>query len=627
MSAPGVAPALVPMSFARLLAWALDGLAKERSVFGLPRRSIWTGKPGLDLSVPVPGGRAATPLGVAAGPHTQLAHNLVVGWLAGARVLELKTVQVLDQLELPRPCIDAPAEGYNVEWSQELRLEESLEQYVTAWALIHALAPRVLGDGAAAALAGTRFDASVGYDLAGIRSAGVARFLDGLTDATPMLARLRDELPVALGPAWPANLPTRVTDTVTLSSFHGCPAHEIGDIVEHLFSRHRLNVIVKLNPTLLGHDEVRDLLHGPLGWHHVELDRTAFERDLQWPAALELIARAHEAAGRHGCAFGVKLTNTLVVRNTRGRLAGDAVYLSGAPLHPIALALAERLRGAVGETLSVALSAGACAENFADSVASGFAPVTTCTDLLRPTGYRRLPRYLKALESELERTGSRDVAGYVGARARERGGSGPAVLTNLSAQAAEARQDTRYAAPAPAAVTTTRPPLALIDCESCNQCALACPNGAFFDVPSPAAGECTPAPACERQWVVLADFCNSCGNCDTFCPQEGGPYRVKARFHSSRAAWLADPHPHAALIEAEGERITVREGTREYALVHAAVAGHDGSEWCFEQATGPEGPRALAPAILPPGVEDHLRTLHALARQARAVPTAVAVLR
>jgi len=35
-------------------------------------------------------------------------------------------------------------EGYNVEWSQELTLEQSAQEYVTAWAIVHLL-PRVLG--------------------------------------------------------------------------------------------------------------------------------------------------------------------------------------------------------------------------------------------------------------------------------------------------------------------------------------------------------------------------------------------------------------------------------------------------------------------------------------------------
>ncbi|HZJ72236.1 MAG TPA: glutamate synthase, partial [Planctomycetota bacterium] len=163
-----------PLDFETLLRWALAGLERERQVFGLPLRSIWRGRDGFDLSVPVPGGRADTPLGPAAGPHTQLAQNIVTSWLAGARVIELKTVQVLDRLDIARPCIDAPAEAYNVEWSQELRLAESLEQYLAAWHLVHVLAARGLAGEAVAraaregaGLAGTHFDASVGYDLAG----------------------------------------------------------------------------------------------------------------------------------------------------------------------------------------------------------------------------------------------------------------------------------------------------------------------------------------------------------------------------------------------------------------------------------------------------------------------------
>ena len=53
-------------------------------------------------------------------------------WLGGARIIELKTVQILDELKIPRPCIDAANVGYNVEWSQELKLEQSLREYVRA---------------------------------------------------------------------------------------------------------------------------------------------------------------------------------------------------------------------------------------------------------------------------------------------------------------------------------------------------------------------------------------------------------------------------------------------------------------------------------------------------------------
>ncbi|MEK7824685.1 MAG: glutamate synthase, partial [Candidatus Eisenbacteria bacterium] len=238
---------LIPQPFEVLLARALAEFEAERAIFGLPRRSFWRGVEGRDLSIAHPGGRAATPLGPAAGPHTQLAHNIVVGWLAGARVVELKTVQVLDRLTIPRPCIDAADVGYNVEWSQELPIEESAEQYATAWALIHALHARgVVGAGGPLA---TRFDASVGYDLAGIRSDKVARFLDTMRDAGAVLRRLRDRLPPALRKTLDAEAPSRIVDLVTLSTFHGCPAEEIEAIAEHLLRRHGMHVVIKLNPT------------------------------------------------------------------------------------------------------------------------------------------------------------------------------------------------------------------------------------------------------------------------------------------------------------------------------------------------------------------------------------------
>ena len=617
---------LAPLPFEALVRWALAGLEGERSVFGLPQRSFWRGRNGIDLSVPVTGGRAETPLGPAAGPHTQLAQNIVVAWLAGSRVIELKTVQVLDRLEIPRPCIDAPAEGYNVEWSQELRLAESLEQYVAAWCLVHTLAARGLaGEGLAQAvregrgLPGTRFDASVGYDLAGVRSEPVARFLDGLADASGTLRALRGRLPRELVAAAGIPVPSRVADTVTLSTFHGCPAEEIERIVEHLFDRHGVHVVVKLNPTLLGADAVAHLLHDVLGRRDIVLDRAAFEQDLKWDHAVALLSRLAGAARRRGLELGVKLTNTLVVKNTRGRLAGDRVYLSGAPLHPIAVALADRLAGSPVRDLPRAFSAGATADNFADTVACGFAPVTTCTDLLQPTGYRRLPRYLKALEAELDRTGARNVAEYAAARAREgdevggvaraggdgrdggapvdggapKGGprSGNAMRGNLAAYAARLARGAVAAAPPAPAPTAPRPALRFLDCDSCNRCTLVCPNAAFFSVAvTPrrvatlelvvAEGVAASRPAlfetcCEAQWVLDAGLCNACGNCDTFCPESGGPHRVKPRLHRSRESYTADAPQDGVLIEAAGERIAARFEGVEHQLERR------GDRWWF----------------------------------------------
>ncbi|MFI5372299.1 MAG: glutamate synthase, partial [Candidatus Eisenbacteria bacterium] len=311
---------LIPQPPAVLLARLLAELEHGRGVFGLPRRSFWQPRAGHDLSVTLGDARAANPIGPAAGPHTQLAPNLVTAWLAGARVLELKTVQVNERPEIPRPCIDAADVGYNVEWSQELTLAESAAEYLTAWVLVHVLRARGVAPG------DTCFDASVGYDLAGLTAAPVARFLDTLTDGRAALVAWRAALPSALARAADVPVPERVIHAVTLSTFHGCPPDQIERMVEHLFTRHGLDVVVKLNPTLLGYDRVESLLRGTLGYDEITLDRGAFSTDLRFDDAVPMLERLAHAATRLGRRLGVKLTNTLVVRNTRGRLHGERVY-------------------------------------------------------------------------------------------------------------------------------------------------------------------------------------------------------------------------------------------------------------------------------------------------------------
>lgn len=176
-------------------------------------------------------------------------------------------------------------------------------------------------------------------------------------------------------------------------------------------------------------------------------------------------------AKRAGLSLGVKFSNTLVVQNTRGRLAGEHVYLSGAPLRVIATTLADQFVQATQARFPVSFSAGIDADNFADAVANGFTPVTTCTDLLQPTGYRRLPRYLKALEADMERVGATNIAEYVRARA----GVMPTVpvpsaaAMNLHTYAESIAAEPRYHARGRPSRKPARAPLPLFDCDSVQQ--------------------------------------------------------------------------------------------------------------------------------------------------------------
>jgi putative selenate reductase len=129
-----------PIAADQLFSWVFREIEARDSVFGISRRNFFQPPDDRErFATTVLGRRIGTPFGPAAGPHTQMAQNIVAAWLCGARYIELKTVQTLDELDVPKPCIDMEDEGYNVEWSQELKVRESLEEYVRAWVLMHAL--------------------------------------------------------------------------------------------------------------------------------------------------------------------------------------------------------------------------------------------------------------------------------------------------------------------------------------------------------------------------------------------------------------------------------------------------------------------------------------------------------
>ncbi|MDL2716768.1 MAG: 4Fe-4S dicluster domain-containing protein [Acidobacteriota bacterium] len=618
------------------------------SVYDLPVRHIFRGAPGLDLSVGFHGHRAATPIGPAAGPQTQLAQNIALSYLAGGRILELKTVQVNDHLVIPRPCIDMRTVGFNVEWSQELAVGDSLREYAKARLLVAIL------DSLAGIPESERdvvFDVSVGYDLAGIRSPKMSGFFDGIRDAGAILdeerSALRRDLPSALRHFADVPCDARLSDSVTLSTFHGCPAEEIEAIGRHLLVERGLNTIVKLNPTLLGYEEVEEILHGRLGYGHIALRRAAFEKDLQWDGALAIARDLSAEAARLGLGFGFKVTNTLVVANAGDFMPGDEAYLSGEPLHVLALAVGLRLREELGAELPVSFSAGVDAANVAGVVACGFVPVTSCTDLLRPGGYQRLHRQAEALAAAMGDTATASLPAFIRARAGLPGGGvAEASLVNHRRVAAAALGDARYAAG-----RTGRPPrkigshLHLFDCINCDKCIPVCPNDANFvyeTAPRTIAyrdlvveGGCL-VPAGEKtlalggakssphQIANWADACNDCGNCDVFCPEDGGPYIEKPRLFSSMASFVADaPRPGFFLRREEDGSIAARGrwGGRE---VDVVVAPGGSALFCdgvaelrfaSREAAAPEEARLLAPPVpeghvVPVG---HYHALRALA--------------
>ncbi len=151
--------------------------------------------------------------------------------------------------------------GYNVEWSQELTLAESLREYVKGSMLIDvARAEGLLGRPDDPSRDDPVIDLSVGYDLAGVRAPAVRAWIESMKDARSEVEALRGEIPDEFARLRRLDFSTALSDQVTLSTFHGCPAGEIEAMTLFLMEEMGLHVTVKLNPTLLGKEAVDGLL-------------------------------------------------------------------------------------------------------------------------------------------------------------------------------------------------------------------------------------------------------------------------------------------------------------------------------------------------------------------------------
>ncbi len=543
---------LTPMSLRVLLDRIHHEFETRNRIFDLPTARYWKPDPEVDLGFEFLGRPAASPVGPAAGPHSQLAQNIVLSWLGGSRLFELKTVQILDELEIARPCIDMQTVGYNIEWSQELTLGQSLTEYVKASMLLdilrrwEPLRPHI-GDYPGPHV----FDMSVGYDLAGISDPRVAAFITGMKDASSEVEALRHELPDAFARFRNLDFTTRLSDTLTLSTFHGCPPDEITQITKHLIDVHDLDVIVKLNPTLLGYETVAEIVNEQLGYTDIQVKESAFAEDLQFDRGIELIEELNRYAADRGRRFGIKLTNTLVVDNVKQWMPEDTMYLSGPPLHVLAMALLDKLNRALPGTLAVpgpgaanpadgestepvmvSFSAGISKENLADSLAAGVNPATVCSDLLKPGGYGRLAPMLKALTTELRTAGCTDLTQWRAHRQAAAVTDGhestvAAHLAHITGPDVE-RYHLSGNTKLPREVDNR---LEMFGCVACNLCITVCPNDAFFSIPS------LPEMSGRQQYLLFAELCNECGNCMTFCPELGDPAMVKPRLYTDRSVF------------------------------------------------------------------------------------------
>ncbi len=407
----------IPMG--KLVKWVFDEYEQNGTIFSVGKNKFFQKK--NENFAEIFGEKISTIVGPAAGPHSQLCQNIIASYLAGARFFEIKTVQILDKLELGKPCIESSDECYNTEWSTELAIgrwsqdeqerkigeANAFDEYVKAWFILHILDKKL---GLSSKSNGRFvFNMSVGYNLEGILDPKVDQFIEGLKDASsqPIFAECKQALKEAkidgIDDAFVEAIPAQICKGITLSTMHGCPPDEIEKIVKYLLETKKLNVFAKLNPTLLGSEFLQKT------WEKLGFDilqkQAFFDNDLKIDQALPMIERLIAFAKEQGKEFGVKLSNTLQSINRKGILPGDEMYMSGRALYPLTINLAAKLAKHFKGDLKISYSGGADAFNIEKIAACGIRPITLATSLLKPGGYDRFNQLASIVDPLLPNSG------------------------------------------------------------------------------------------------------------------------------------------------------------------------------------------------------------------------------
>lgn len=479
------------------------------------------------------------PIGPAAGPHTQLSQNILSAYLMGARFFELKTIQKISGKEMQnlikKPCIDMRNVGYNTEWSTELTIKEATEEYVKASILLQVIAIELsLSD-----CKDFVFNMSVGYSFEGIRSKEVSDFIDDMKQArdTEIYKQCINVLKNNINKFKRFNfldiekISSNIVSSITTSTLHGCKPEEIVEIGTYLISNKKLNTYIKLNPTLLGYKQVRNILDN-LGYKEVVIREEDFENDMKYVYAVEIMTCLLELGKEVGVTVGIKMTNTLPVYNSRKILQGETMYLSGKPLYPIALGVAEKFAKSFNGEIPISFSGGIDQNNIIDVLRTGIAPITFSTILLKPRGYINMKSIVAKLDEEFISLNKIDVE-------------------ELSRLAISARIDDRYKNKGDKKIFEDTLPT--YDCFkiNCGICVDVCPNRANIKIYDKRFSS-------PYQILHIENRCNECDNCHTFCPKGGFPYYKKItlyknlqEFHKSKNPGILKTQQNTYLLRNE----------------------------------------------------------------------------
>ncbi len=475
------------------------------------------------------------PLGVAAGPHTQLAQNLAACYAAGARFLELKTIQKLygEDLAIPRPCIRADDEAYNVEWSSEFCPDDAATEYIKGYFLCKVLAKEFsFGDPD-----GFIFNMSCGYDYEGLKDPSVDKYIETLKNASshPTYLECLEVLKLAfeenkfekIDLDFIENISPEICSSLTLSTMHGCPPDEIEKMAMHILEEKRVNLYVKCNPTLLGYEYVRNILDD-MGYDYIKFGREQFEKDLAQEQAFPMFRRLMARAKEIGLIFGVKLTNTFQTEIHNQELPGSAMYMSGKALYPLSLSVANLLANEFDGKLPMSFSGGADQNNLADLLSANICPVTVCTILLKPRGMNNLKKLAEITASAGLPSASRKQNDYGTDRYeeylavdKEKIAAMTAVVKENVKYCKSAAMRKKYDLHKPYVGVRSDDYHCRVLCQSCVD---VCPNRAndIIDI----AGD-------SKVILHIDRNCNECGNCQFHCVEPCLPYRDRLTlFHS-----------------------------------------------------------------------------------------------
>lgn len=506
---------MYPVSFDKLMNHILQEYALHQRIYNVTKIHHYEGTKVLKLF----GKTLENPLEPAAGPHTQLAQNIIAAYVGGARFIELKTVQTMygEELGIPRPCIYSNDESYNVEWSAEYRADEAMAEYIKAWFALK-LISKEFGLGSPD---GFIFNMSVGYNLAGIKDPLIDAFIENLKDAGKTetwqackawtLANL-DRFK-QIDAAYVENINSDICQSITLSTMHGCPANEIEAICSYLLEEKGLNLYLKCNPTLLGYDRVRTLLDDA-GFAYVKFDKHQFEVDPTMADAVPMIERLQALGQKCGKQFGVKLTNTFPVQILEKELPGEQMYMAGKALLPLTITLAAELSRALDGKLAISYSGGADRKSIGDIFETGIWPITVCTTLLQGAGYDQLDDLAKRVESK-----DYDSITALNVPAIEK--LAQTVALSPEFHKTEAMRIKRAKQPGFQAAHSED-----YRCRvTCGTCVRVCPNRSNELVTVDG----------QKLIIHIDEACNECGNCACNCIEPCQPYKDRLTFFLDKA--------------------------------------------------------------------------------------------